>query len=203
MNRLTVLVVAPLLLMGCSVAGPIASPATLSAGVGASSSPAAPTASPPPTSSAATPATPSSPEPSGCDNPPPDLTAIVVLDPPAQLACFGASSLTFQATVLKPISDCGVGPRIAPTWFCLPGIFLAVPGSASDSGLPPLAAYWNPSSHLTPASFPADATIGVTGHFDDPAAATCRATSTSGPSPEPAAEVVLGCRETFVVTKVH
>ena len=105
--------------------------------------------------------------------------------------------------MLKPISDCGLGPRIAPTWFCLPGIFLGVPGASSDSGLMPLDAYWDPSSGLKAASFPAGATIQVTGHFDDPAAQSCHVTSAAGQSPEPAAEVVLACRETFIVTGVH
>jgi len=204
MNRgLTGLVVATLLLIGCSVAGPTASLGRPSAGVGGSGSPAMPTASTPPAPTVATLTPPTSPMPSGCSNQPPDLAAIVVLDPAARLACFGASTLTFQATIFKPISDCGVGPRIAPAWFCLPGIFLAVAGGASDNGLPPLAAYWDPGSRLTPASFPADGTVQIAGHFDDPAARTCHITSASGASPEPAAEVVLGCRETFVVTTVH
>jgi hypothetical protein len=204
MNRsLAGLVLVALLLAGCSVAASTASPATPSAGFGASGSPATPTVSAPPAPTAATVTPPISPMPSGCSNPPPDLAAIVDLDPATQLACFGGSTLTFKATVFKPISDCGVGPRIAPAWFCLPGIFLAVPAGTSDSGLPPLAAYWDPSSHLTPASFPADSTVQITGHFDDPAARTCHLTSVSGQSPEPAAQIVLACRETFVVTAVH
>lgn len=200
---ITVLVAAALVVVGCSVAGPTVSPALSPAGGGASGSPAAPI---PPTSQtpiAASVTPPGSPMPSGCINPPPDLAAIVVLDPAARLACFGASSLTFEATVFKPIFDCGVGPRIEPAWFCLPGVFLAVPGASSDSGLIPLAAYWDPSSRLTPASFPVDGTVQVTGHFDDPAAGTCHATSAPGPSPVPAAQIVLACRETFVVTTVH
>jgi hypothetical protein len=201
-RSLVVLVVATLLLVGCSVAAPSESPATPSAGVAASGSPATPSGSAPPSPTAASVAPATSPMASGCVNPPPDLAAIVVLDPAARLACFGGSTLTFQATILKPISDCGVGPRISPTWFCLPGIFLAISG-APNNELPPLAAYWAPGSGLIAASFPIDKTVQITGHLDDPAARTCRLSSTSGPSPEPAAEVVLGCRETFVVTTVH
>lgn len=204
MNRsLARLALVAFLLTGCSVAAPTASPATPSAGVRASGSLATPTASARPAPTAATVTPPISPMPSGCSNPPPDLAAIVALDPATQLACFGGSPLTFKATVFKPIADCGVGPRITPAWFCLPGIFLAVPDTSTDSGLPPLAAYWDPSSRLTPASFPADSTVQITGHFDDPAARTCHLTSVSGPSPEPAAQIVLACRETFVVTAVH
>jgi hypothetical protein len=205
-RALTVLVVATLLLIGCSVAAPSASLAPVGVAVGASgtpTAPTAPTASAPPTPSAASVPPATSPRASGCVDPPLDLAAIVVLDPATRLACFGGSSLTFQATVLKPISDCGVGPRIAPAWFCLPGIFLAVPGASPDSGLPPLAAYWDPSSRLTPASFPAEGIIQITGHFDDLAARTCNAKSAPGQSPQPAAQLVMACRETFVVTTVH
>jgi hypothetical protein len=204
MNRsLTGLVLVALLLSACSVAASTVSPAPPSAAVGASGSPAAPTVSARPAPTVATRTPPTSPMPSGCSNPPPDLAAIVVLDPAARLACFGASTLTFQATIFKPISDCGVGPRIAPAWFCLPGIFLAVPDASPDSALMALAAYWDPSSRLTPASFPIDKTVQITGHFDDPAARTCHVTSGSGKSPEPVAQVVLACRETFVATAVR
>ena len=199
---LITLVVATNLLVGCSVAAPTVSPVPTTAGAGSPATSALP--SPPLTSApsvvAATP--PATATPSGCVNPPPDLAAIVALDLDARLACFGGSSLTFEATVLKPISDCGIGPRIAPAWFCLPGIFLAVPGASSDSGLMPLDAYWDPSSGLKSASFPTGATVHVTGHFDDPAARSCHATSGAGQSPDSAAQVVMACRETFVATAV-
>jgi hypothetical protein len=200
---LVALVVATNLVVGCSVAAPAGSPAPSSAGAGSPGTSAVP--SPQATSAPSVVASrpPASATPSGCVNPPPDLAAIVRLDLDARLACFGGSSLTFAATVLKPISDCGIGPRIAPAWFCLPGIFLAIPGASSDSGLMPLDAYWDPSSGLKPASFATGATIQVTGHFDDPAARSCHGMSAAGQSPEPAAQVVMACRETFVITSVH
>ena len=126
-----------------------------------------------------------------------------MLDPAARLSCFGGSPITVDATVLKPIQDCGVGPRVSPTWFCFPGVFLAVPNAAPDSGLDALDAYWSPASGLTPKSFPSGKTIRVTGHFDDPAASSCHLASVpKGQSPEPPAAVVLGCRETFIITAV-
>jgi hypothetical protein len=132
------------------------------------------------------------------------MTAVVMLDPTARLSCFGGSTITFDATVLKPIQDCGVGPRVSPMWFCFPGVFLAVPNAAPDSGLDPLAAYWSPASGLTSKSFPSEKTVRITGHFDDPAASSCRVTSVpKGQSPEPPAAVVLGCREAFIVTAVR
>ena len=45
--------------------------------------------------------------------------------------------------------------------------------------------------------------VTVTGHFDDPAASTCRSTAaleTEPPAPE---FVVLGCRTAFVVTDIQ
>ena len=132
------------------------------------------------------------------------MAAVVGLDPPARLTCFGGSSLTFNAKVSKPISDCGVGPRIAPTWFCLPGVLLTAPNNAADSGLTALAAYWDPRSGLTPKNFPLDKQLSITGHFDDPAASTCHVTDLpKGQSPEPSAAVILACRQAFIATAVH
>jgi hypothetical protein len=139
----------------------------------------------------------------GCLNPPPDLVTVVVLDAGARLSCFGASSLTFEAVVFKAIMDCGVGPRIDPAWFCLPGVFLAPPNAPLD-GSQLIAVYWNPASGLKPTSFPGGQTLRITGHFDDPAALTCHLAGVpSSQVTEPPADVVLACRETFVVTAVH
>jgi hypothetical protein len=194
-----------LVLSGCAGAGASRTPGASAPGASATSfasaSPAnsaPPASSPSPTESARPPATSL---PSGCVNPPPDLSAIVALDASTRLTCFGGSSLTFAATVSKAILDCGIGPRVEPAWFCLPGVFLAVPNASPDSGVVPLDVYWNPSSGLTPASFPADKTVQITGHFDDPAASTCHVTSVpAGQSSEPSDQVVLTCRETFIVT---
>ena len=128
----------------------------------------------------------------------------MVLDARARLACFGGSSLSFDATISKPILDCGIGPRVEPAWFCLPGVFLAVPDASPDTGLQSLDAYWDPASGLTPTSFTAGRTMRITGHFDDPAASTCHVASVpKGQSPEPPGAVVLGCREAFIVTAAH
>jgi len=136
----------------------------------------------------------------GCRTPQqvPDLAAISALDPAARLACFGGSALSFTASIGKPIEDCGVGPVVEPRWFCLPGVFLVAPDSSAGAGAS-LPAYWDPSSGLTTASFPADQTVTITGHFDDAAAANCHVVGSSSP----ASDVVLACREAFVVTAVH
>jgi hypothetical protein len=155
---------------------------------------ATPTASAAPTASGTT----------GCVNPPANLASVAALDEPGRLACYGGSTLTFEAVVSKPIQDCGVGPRIEPAWFCMPGVFLVDPNATADSTGGPLAAYWNPASGLTPSSFPTDRTLTITGHFDDPAASTCHvvpgASAQPSASPDP---LVLACREEFVVTSVQ
>jgi len=193
---------AVLVVSGCNGAGQSSSPTTLLTSIEAAASPN-PTGRVPP-GSTAPPTTALSLTPIGCTNPPAALSAIVALDPADRLACFGSASLIFEATISKPILDCGIGPRIEPTWFCLPGVFLDVPGASPESTSMPLDVYWNPSSGLTPASFPALATVRITGHFDDPAAGSCQISSAQpGSSPEPPTEVVLACRETFVVTSVQ
>jgi hypothetical protein len=190
---------ATLALVGCAgVSSTAPPPSALTPSPLASTSATAPPTVPPPTSP------PSPALPSGCIDPPPDLATIVALDPPTRLACFGGSALTFAATISKPISDCGVGPRVEPAWFCLPGVFLDVPDAALDSGLGALDVYWNPSSGLKPASFVAGTTVEIGGHFDDPSASTCHVTEVpAGQSPEPPDQVVMDCRETFIVTAVH
>jgi hypothetical protein len=143
------------------------------------------------------------PGPSGCVNPPPNLATVVALDPPARLACFGAASLSFTAIVSKAISDCGIGPRVQPGWFCLPGVFLDAPSPPATTDAPALDVYWNPASGLKPASFIAGASVEITGHFDDPAALTCHVTDVpAGQSPPTSDQVILACRETFIVSVV-
>lgn len=201
-RRIAVLGVALVMLIGCTSTGvtppvsQVGGPTGVSgASVGPSPTHPGPTATSPSGSTGA---------PVGCVNPPPDLAAIVSLEPYARLECFAGGSLTFAATVSKPIQDCGVGPRVSPSWFCLPGVFLSVPSTSSDGDFPLLPVYWNPSSGLRPASFPADQTLTFTGHFDDPAAATCRISSApAGQSPEPTADVVLSCRQAFIVSAVR
>jgi hypothetical protein len=178
----------------------VACTATPAASVGASGGP----------TEAATQAGPSAevptvgPVPSECVSPPLDLATIVALDAAARLACFGSTTLMFEATVGKAISDCGIGPRIDPSWFCLPGIFLMPPNASPDAGLSPLAAYWDPASGLVPSSFTSGMSVQVTGQFDAPAAQTCHVVDApTGQPTEAPADAILSCREEFVITSVR
>ena len=166
----------------------------------------------------------------GCPGPRPDLALILALDPGQRLACFGQSAMTFQATPVATDVDC-VPIQVDPTWlWCPPAAFLAPPGTAASwpgsdpvgwnhrpappddtlmiafIGGPTLEVYAAPGSGVDQAQFVPGAIMLVTGHFDDPAAAACRLVAAQL---EPdlrvpiAAEVVLVCREAFVVTSVR
>ncbi len=167
----------------------------------------------------------------GCPGPQPGLAAILAIDPGQRLACFGRSTVTFQAAAVATEVDC-VPVQVEPAWlWCPPAAFLAPPGTAdsrpgADSGawatgsaptddrlilafaanVPMLEVYAAPGSGVDPAQFFPGAIVQVTGHFDDPAATACRVVAAQ---PEPGwqvptpAEVVLACREAFVVTSVQ
>jgi hypothetical protein len=166
-----------------------------------------------------------------CPRPPQDLTLILALDPGQRLACFGRSALTFRATAVATEVDCNP-IQVDPAWlWCPPAAFLTPPGTTAfwpgsdpaawtHRSTPPsdslriayvgdvatLEVYAAPGSGVDQAQFFPGAIIFVTGHFDDPAAAACRVV---GAQQEPdfqvptAAEVVLACREAFVVTSVQ
>jgi hypothetical protein len=165
----------------------------------------------------------------GCPSPRPDLASIVGLDPGERLACFGRSALTFQATAVATEVDCHP-IRVDPAWlWCPPAAFLAPPGSTAswpgsdlvawthrsappDDTLrvafilgPTLEVYAAPGSGVDRAQFVPGAIMLVTGHFDDPAAAACRVVAQPAPDVQvpTAAEIVLACREAFVVTSVR
>lgn len=145
----------------------------------------------------------------GCVNPPTvttladllesqDLSTDPLGDP---VACYGNAPLTFDATWYGlGEAHCPTAPE--PAWLACspyglhpfgdtrkfaPELFVAVPPSVSLSVL------------LTE-SFPQ---IRVTGHFDDPAAQTCRETNQpDAQSLAPVAVMIERCRRTFVVTQV-
>ncbi|HUF06159.1 MAG TPA: hypothetical protein VMP86_02095 [Candidatus Binatia bacterium] len=127
---------------------------------------------------------------------PSDLDAFLALAPEERLACFKDRTIEFRGGD----GGCGVadGPvNFEPAW--LAGTsgcgFGAAPGEiAMLLRFPP----------EVPQDFGPGRTVDVIGHFDDPAAETCRATS-SDPATAPApseAEMVARCRTEFVVESV-
>jgi len=181
--------------------------ANLTPGVGGPSSPSSagaatsipsPTPIPSTTKPSPTPAPTRTPA-ADCVNPPPDIAALsVVADP---VACYGNAPLTFDATWLGGgVADCPAAPE--PAWLACSPFSLQPFGDTRKLGAPQLFVAVDPSVSFSPAA--PFAQVRVTGHYDDPAAQTCRETGrvTGMGTPEPAAATIERCRRTFVVTQV-
>ncbi len=173
---------------------------------------ASPTAVPSPSATAATGV-------AGCPTPPVDLaTARDLVRAGKAVTCFGPRALTFRAYV--PTTE-GLGGasawKMTPAWLAddWMGVILQpeplteqdqdawliarVPPSLGRCGITDEGAPACPfGPHL-------DGYVVVTGHFDDPAAATCKSTAwESGQDPGPSkAKMVARCRARFVVTRIE
>jgi hypothetical protein len=134
-----------------------------------------------------------------CVNPPPDIAALsVVADP---VACYGNAPLTFDATWLGGgVADCPAAPE--PAWLACSPFSLQPFGDTRKVGAPQLFVAVDPSVSFSPAE--PFAQVRVTGHFDDPAALTCRETQLGGGAETlaPVADTIESCRRRFVVTQV-
>jgi hypothetical protein len=153
-------------------------------------------------------ATPSASLPAGCVNPPTDITTLIALQSTGPLdpgvdpvACYGSAPLTFDATWYGGgVADCPSAPE--PAWLACSSFSLQAAGDTRKVGAPQLFVAVDPSVSLSISE--AYAQVRVTGHYDDPAAQTCRETQLGGgaESLAPAAETIERCRRTFVVTEV-
>ena len=132
-------------------------------------------------------------------NPPPDIAALSdVADP---VACYGNAPLTFDATWLGGgVADCPSAPE--PAWLACSPFSLQPFGDTRKVGAPQLFVAVDPSVSFSPAE--PFAQVRVTGHFDDPAALTCRETQLGGGAETlaPVSGTIERCRMTFVVTQV-
>ncbi|HET6746437.1 MAG TPA: hypothetical protein VFH90_11405 [Candidatus Limnocylindria bacterium] len=131
-----------------------------------------------------------------------DLQSTGPLDPPRDpVACYGDAPLTFDATWLGGgVADCPTAPE--PAWLACSAFSLQAPGDTRKVGAPSLGVAVDPSASLSLPSEPY-AQVRVTGHFDDPAAQTCRETEPlPGASAEPDSQIIERCRNTFVITEV-
>lgn len=133
-----------------------------------------------------------------CVNPPVDITSLIDVDDP--VACYGDAPITFDAEVVAGIADCPV--VVEPAWLSCPQTFLMLVGETRKVGAPMLSVAVDPASGVSVGAPNTD--VRVTGHFDDPAAQSCRETELGGgaTSLAPAAETMERCRRTFVVTEV-
>jgi hypothetical protein len=144
----------------------------------------------------------------GCVYPPTEITTLIDmqstgrLDPAGDpIACYRNAPLTFDATWSGGgVADCPAAPE--PAWLGCSAFSLQPAGDTRKIGAPRLFVAVDPSFSLS-ISEPF-AQVRVTGHFDDPAAQTCRETQLGGgaESLAPAAETIERCRSTFVITDV-
>jgi hypothetical protein len=146
-----------------------------------------------------------------CFNPPPEVRAVIQQTDP--LACYGGTDLTFEGRVVGPgVIDCpGI---LQPAWFrCdrwvaiepLPGtarhgIVLAATSGTTN---PSMFATLHPDTALSSIDL-MDRSLRITGHYDDPAAQTCRYDPWMPPDEPPSPEdTIRSCRNTFVITAVE
>lgn len=139
-----------------------------------------------------------------CAPPPTDAVEFISFDRPAFIACFGSRPITFRAWSVR-CDDCVGQPdeHFVPDWLA--------PSANSLLLSPIIGSGWWASAVLDPVigSRPTDdmldAWLELTGHFDDPAAASCHW------SPPPDAigyysgsrQIIETCRQQFVVTAVR
>jgi hypothetical protein len=138
-----------------------------------------------------------------CKPLPDDILAFSFLDRAAATVCFGDAPITFRAWSLNCDECYGTGPGVSqPAWLLSPTsnqLFLSAVESSTD---------WLTNVVLSPALHTGPSWTGtwldLTGHFNDPAATTCRYEPTiddlaywGGPQ-----TIVDQCRQTFVVTDV-
>jgi hypothetical protein len=204
--RVTAILVVVLMLVGCGsvVVSTFTEVAT------ESPSAATPTASPPsPTPTA--PPTPSDRTPSAeCINPPADVLTLAYQSDP--VACYGDAALTVDAYLTGGGAIDGPCIYVEPAWFaCGSWVDLVVVRKTATTPSIILAyvSIYSPFfATIDPAAEPMDQFMGsnvrVTGHFDDPAALTCRYTAGSGwPTAEfTASDLISSCRGLFVITTI-
>ncbi len=126
---------------------------------------------------------------------------------PIGLACFGAQPIAFDARLAAHEATCGVSPgwTTKPGWLgpCEPHDYItALTGKTMDTSFDAILAPGVSTKKLKYGIDPKDwLKVRVVGQFDYPAARTCKGVKQDADPPSPA-EVVLGCREKFVITSI-
>jgi hypothetical protein len=143
----------------------------------------------------------------GCPSAPRDLAAFMVLDLAAAPVCFGDAQITMRAWSVRCQQCWGSGAGLGePAWLVAPTtnqlylspikLIQADEWSTSMILAPPVV--WDPIAN-------AGTWVELTGHFDDPAAATCRYIPAVPELPNWRGQqaIIDNCRQTFVVTGVR
>ncbi len=118
------------------------------------------------------------------------------------LKCYGNRTLRFTAFVREP-GEVGwtYAYGLDPGWFRTAGSLFVATTSDIPPDHDPFTALAVPPALGELQAKHVGHWVAVTGHFDDPAAATCTATGEAGVAPS-AADAVMICRSTFVVARV-
>jgi len=146
---------------------------------------------------------------SECINPPPDLLTLINQTDPA--ACYGDAPITVVAEVIGfGAIDCA---GVEPAWFMC-GAWVGLQPIAAQARTTGFVLAATRGTNQAPWMFAAihpDTAVAtqdivgrqlrITGHFDDPAAQTCRETEApfGGPSTPPD-DVIASCRNLFAMT---
>jgi hypothetical protein len=139
-----------------------------------------------------------------CARLPTELLEFIHVDSAAVISCYGDAPITFEAFSVR-CDDCSYAEEgnPQPAWLLNPGsnqLFLS-PEESTDGN------WWSTGvlgPGITRNEAWTDTWIEVTGHFDDPAAATCRSevTADSVSYWTGLQALIERCRLTFVVTDV-
>ena len=121
------------------------------------------------------------------------------------LACFGGRELTLTAFVNEPDGIGGASSfGIKPTWIVSGNLIIFGSAREVSPGFgdgPFFMVSTRPGTDDLQRRF-AERWVTIRGHFDDPAAATCRATGAAGATPSKAQAIAI-CRTMFVVTSIR
>ncbi len=123
---------------------------------------------------------------------------LLPMSPIERLVCLEDRPITLDAYIPWQEHVCGE-TGIKPSWLgeCLEVIDLHDEASDFSADLP---ARVHPSTGLQAHTLSQQLWVRVTGHYDDPAALTCRQTPQPGTVAEPVEATILECRRQFVIT---
>ena len=135
-----------------------------------------------------------------CPARPADVIELLVLGAPRAIACFGHAPITVRAW-LTPCEGCGgMGPGTStPAWLLGPDLV----------GISPIEGQQDIQARLARglAADPGwqNQQVEITGHYDDPAATSCRYIPDVSPGgfPISRADLLNMCRQAFVITRVQ
>ncbi|MEO8252022.1 MAG: hypothetical protein ABI578_06060 [Chloroflexota bacterium] len=143
-----------------------------------------------------------------CGPPPQTWLDFVTVDRALAVVCFGDTQITFRAWSVA--CDCSTesDETYRPSWLASAGtnqLFLAPSNTTSEAGISTTSVVLDPALGVLPDPSWTPRLLELTGHFDDPAAASCHWTpginaysSFSGQH-----GIIDSCREQFVVTAVR